>query len=508
MRSAGGLAGKMVLLTTILASGMAFLDGSVVNVAIPVIQTEFNADLAQIQWIINGYTLILASLILISSVLGDKFGRKKIFTYGITVFIFASFLCGISRNISQLIFFRFFQGLGAAMMVPGSLSIINVYYDKSVRGRAIGLWSGFSGGIAALGPFLGGVFVQFLGWSSIFFINIPLGLLALFLAIRFIPETKNNDSTRIDILGAILIFISLFGITYGLITGPIEGWSRLTSSSLILGIISFIAFIMIESLSRSPLIPFKIFKSSLVKGANIATLFLYFALSGAIFFLILNFEQIQHYPPLLAGFGISPAIILITFLSGFGGTLADKIGPRIPMILGPLIVSSGIFLITLAGRNANYFLQFMPGLILIGLGMSIVIAPLTKSALAVEYKFSGAASGINNAVARIAGLMAITLLSAVVVFTFDNQLQNSLSKLNLQKEEKQKILIQKNRISGIKIPPNFDANLKKSTQTAIDDSSIYAFRWVMGINAFLALTSSFTSALTIHNGDSKKPKMN
>lgn len=494
------LEGKLILTSTILASGMAFLDGSVVNIAIPTIQAKLNATITGIQWVVNGYTLMLCALILISGALGDRFGRKRVFSLGISVFILTSFLCSVAQTITQLEIFRALQGIGGAMMVPGSLSIINIAFEEHVRGRAIGLWSGFAGGVAALGPFLGGWLVQYFGWPSIFYINIPLGLLALFLAIRYIPETRNHDSTKIDIIGTVLIFLSLLGISYGLISVPDLGWGNpIIILSLIVGIVSFGLFIFAEQKVKDPLVPFHIFSSPLVVGANLATLFLYFALSGVIFFLVLNFQQVQHYSPVIAGLGLLPTILLITFLSGTGGTLADKIGPRIPMIVGPLIVSIGMALLVLPGKNANYFTQFLPGLVLFGVGMSIVIAPLTKSALAVEEKYSGAASGVNNAVARVAGLLAVALLGLVVVSLFTGQLSHRMVSSQLKQPEQHQIMLQQEKLGGITIPQSFSANSKIIAQNAIDDSFINGFRWAMGINALLAFLSAVTSFFTIHN---------
>lgn len=492
------LEGKLILLATILASGMAFLDGSVVGIALPAIQTQFQATITGLQWVVNGYALMLCALILISGALGDRFGRKKIFMYGIALFIFSSFLCSIANSITLLSLFRALQGIGAAMMVPGSLSIINLAFEESIRGRVIGLWSGLAGGVSALGPFVGGWLVQTLGWQSIFYMNIPLGLLALFLTIRYVPESRNLESTKIDLTGAVLVFLSLLGMAYGLISVSDLGWHNpLIIASLVGGIASFIAFLIGEKRSKEPLVPFHIFQSSLVTGANLATFFLYFALSGVIFFLVLNFQQIQHYSPIFAGLGLLPTILLITFLSGPGGTIADKYGPRCPMILGSLIVTVGMILLMLPGRNANYFTQYLPGLILFGLGMSLVIAPLTKSALAVESKYSGAASGVNNAVARVAGLLAVALLGAIVVFIFESQLHQRMISLPITPSEKSQIMTQQTKLAGIEIPATFTDHSKHMTQTAIEDAFIYSFRWAIGMNAFFAFLSAVVSFLMI-----------
>lgn len=492
--------GKLILFATILASGMAFLDGSVVNIAIPTLQSKLHATITDVQWIVNGYALFLCSLLLISGALGDRFGRKKIFLAGIVVFILSSLLCGISQTTRQLILFRMLEGVGGAMMVPGSLSIIDAAFQEKTRGAAIGIWSGFSGGLAALGPFVGGWLVQALGWQSIFYINIPLGLVAVFITWRYVPEMKSATARRADIPGALFIFLSLLGITYGLITGPVNGWSNATIwGSMLGGFLFLILFVIAEVREKEPLVPLNMFKSSLVAGANLVTFFLYFALSGVIFFLVLNFQQIQHYPPILAGLGLLPPILLITFLSGPAGFLADRIGPRIPMIIGPLIVAIGMFLLTLSGLHANYFQQYMPGLIMFGLGMSLVIAPLTKSALAVDQRFSGAASGVNNAVARVAGLLAVALLGAIMFSLFTTQLQNRITSSGLPTAQQHQILSQGNKMAGIEIPRNLDSHAKMMSQTAIEDAFIYAFRRIMAINVFLAFSSAVVSFFLIKN---------
>jgi len=491
--------GKWILAATILASGMSFLMSTAVSVALPTIQKSLNTSISGMQWIINSYTLTLAVLILISGSLGDLFGRKRIFSYGIIVFVIGSLLSGFSNSIGQLITFQAFTGIGAAMMIPGSLAIINSCFVEEQRGRAIGLWAGFSGGIAALGPFIGGFLVQTISWQSIFFVNVPIGIIAYFTAIKFVPESKNPDARKLDWLGTIFIALALLGISIGLIRGPLAGWSnQFVLFSLISGLIAFIIFIFIENKIKEPMVPFKIFKNPLITGANIATLFLYFALNGVIFFLVLNFQQIQGYSPIAAGLGLLPPIVLITFLSGPAGSLADKIGPRFQMITGPFIVAIGMSLLIFSGINGNYFTRFFPGLVLFGIGMALVIAPLTKSALSVEQKFSGVASGINNAISRIAALMAIAVLGAVVISLFTNNLNETISASALNNQEKTQILSQSDKLGGIEIPTNFNDNDRTTAQNAVNESFVFGFRWAMGISAFLALLSSVIAFFTIN----------
>lgn len=501
----GNLRGTFVLFVTILASAMAFLDGSVVTIASPTIQIRLQATIGNIQWVLNGYLLMLASFILISGVLGDKLGRKKIFLGGIGVFVVSSVLCGLSSSIVQLIIFRILQGLGAALMVPGSLSILHVSFDEKVQGKVIGLWSGLAGGVTALGPFVGGFLVQTFGWQSIFYINVPLGIMAFLLTVVCIEESRDPNAAPIDIIGALLLFVSLLGFAYGLIQGPQVGWNNLPIwGSLSGGLMAAVAFIFSEKRSMHPLIPFTIFRSPLVTGANLVTLFLYFALNGLLFFLSLNLQQMQHFSPIYAGAGLLPSILLITFFSGYGGSLADKIGPRKPMILGPLLVGIGMTLLAFTGLHANYFISFLPPLVLFGVGMSLVIAPLTKSALAVSPVHSGAASGVNNALARIAGLLAIALLGIVVLGIFSYVLPRNLSSAGVSSSQQHAFIIQENKLGAMRIPVTISADQRAVVQEAIDRSFLRGFQIAMAICGLLAFISSWIAYKIIPKGSTMK----
>jgi len=486
---------KWVLIAATMASGMTFFMGTATLIALPTIQKALNATLSDIQWVVTSYALTLAVLILVSGLLGDHFGRKKIFSYGILTFTAGALLSGFSQNIGQLISFQVLQGLGAAMMVPGSLALINVCFPLKERGKAIGLWSGYSGGIAVFGPLLGGFIVDNFNWHFIFFMIVPFGLLAWLITKKHVPESKNPDARAIDWLGTFYIALALFGISFGLIQGPSKGWVGLPAFSLIIGLTAFILFYLSQKRSKHPIIPLEIFKNKIVVGANIVTFFLYFSLQGLIFFLVLNFQQFQGYSATLAGMGLLPSIIIITFLSGPSGGLADKIGPRTQMILGPLIVALGIASMILPGLGVNYFIGFLPGLILFGGGMALVIAPLTKSALSVSEKFSGVASGLNNAIARVAFLMAVAVMGAVVVSIFSSQLSDNLSPLPAEQE--QVIMDQAAKFGEIEIPEGFSPDSRETTERAINNAFLYSFRWNMGIMAMLALLSSWIAYVFI-----------
>lgn len=498
--SVGSSTGRWILLATLLASGTAFLMGTAVIVALPVIQSYFRIGITGIQWVINAHLLSLAALLLIGGSLGDRFGRKRIFIVGIAIFAVGAILSGFARTIGLLIGFQALQGVGSALMIPQSLALINAYFAENQRGQAIGLWAGLSGGIAALGPWLGGWMVESFSWQAVFFMTVPLSILALVVTLIFIPESRNPGARKVDWLGTLFIFLGLLGIAYGLITGPVAGWDTpVVLMGLIGGPVAIIIFIVTELRQTEPLVPLHLFRNPLVAGANSVTFVLYFALNGVIFFLVLNLQQVQGYSPATAGLGLLPPIVLIAFLAGPAGALADRIGPRLQMVVGPLIVALGMALLTLGGPDASYLKHFLPGLVLFGLGMSLVIAPLTKCALAVEPQFSGAASGVNNAVSRVAALMAVAVLGAIVFSTFTTRLNDTISASELPQEQQIQILSQSDRLGGIIIPDTFDETTRTVAINAIRESFVYGFRWAMGICAVLALAGALLSAITIHS---------
>ncbi len=491
--------GRWILLAAILASGTAFLMGTAVIVALPTIQSYFHISITGIQWVVNAHLISLAALLLIGGSLGDHFGRKRIFIFGIILFATGAVLSGLAKTIGLLITFQALQGVGSALMIPQSLAIINACFSENQRGQVIGLWAGLSGGIAALGPWLGGWLVETFFWQAVFFMTVPISILALIVTSIFVPESKNPGARQLDWLGTLFIFLGLLGIAYGLISGPVAGWNTpLVLIGLIGGPIAIILFIVAELRQPEPLVPLQIFKNPLVTGANTVTFFLYFALNGIIFFLVLNLQQVQGYSPAKAGLGLLPPIVLITFLSGPAGALADRIGPRLQMILGPVIVALGMVLLTIGGTDASYFKHFLPGLILFGIGMALVIAPLTKSALSVEPRFSGSASGVNNGVSRIAALMAVAVLGAIVISTFTTRLDDTISASSLTQEEQRQILSQSDKLGGIVIPNTFDETTRQLARNAIRESFVYGFRWAMGIRAALALTGALVSFVTFH----------
>lgn len=496
--------GRWILLATILASGTAFLAGTAVPVALPAIQASFNTAFSGIQWVVNANLLSLGALILIGGALGDQYGRKRIFMLGMTLFGVAAFFSGFAPSIDVLLGLQALQGMGSALMVPQSLAIINDCFAESERGRAIGLWAGISGGIAALGPLAGGWLIDKSSWSAVFFMVVPVSIAALCITFFFVPGIAPSESRKLDWPGAIAIFIGLFGLAYGLMSGPGAGWeSTAVLVSLVVGALATGLFIFIETRQPKPLVYLRIFRNPLVAGANAVTLLVYFGLNGIIFFTVLNLQQVRGYSPAEAGLALLPPIVLITFLTWPTGALADRIGPRLQMIPGPLLVSAGMALLTMGGLNADYLRHFLPGLTLFGIGMAMVIPPLTKCALSVEPRFSGSASGINNGIARVAGLLAVAILGIVVIPLFHTRLAAEIGQSNLTGQEQQQILAQADKLAGIIIPDTFAEAAKQEALSAIRSAFIYGFRRAMAACAVLAFGGAMVSVALIHNNTNK-----
>jgi EmrB/QacA subfamily drug resistance transporter len=472
---------------------------SAIAVALPSIQDHFGANIAGVQWVVNSHLLALSSLLLFGGSLGDRLGRKKVFLLGMLIFMVGALLSGFAWSMASLIGFQALQGLGSALMVPQSLAIINACFQEGERGRAIGLWAGISGGIAALGPWLGGWLVETSGWPAVFWMTLPVIVLAFIATARMVPENRDPEAGKLDKLGTLLILLGLLGLAYGLVSGPAEGWAApLVLIGLIGGMAAVAAFIVVETHKSDPLVPLHILKNPLVSGANACTLLLYFAFNGMVIFTVLNLQQAQGYSPTEAGLGLLPPIVIITFLAAPAGALADRLGPRPQMVGGPLLVAAGIALLATGDVNASYLRNFLPGLATAGVGMALIIAPLTKSALSVQTRFSGSASGVNNAVARIAGFLAVAVVGAIMVSTFAPELKSTIGTSGLTTEEQTQITSQYDRLGGIVIPEDFSEPARVVAETAIRGSFVFSFRRAMGVCAMLAAAASAISLASIH----------
>ncbi len=408
-------AGRWVLTATVLGSGMALLDSTVVNVALRVLGQDLDAGLAQLQWVTNGYLLTLASLILLSGALGDRFGRRRIFVIGVVAFTVASVVCAVAQSPNQLILARVVQGVGGALLTPASLAIIQSSFAPRDRARAIGAWAGLGGIAAAIGPFVGGWLVQYASWRWVFLINVPLALVTVVVAVRHVPESHDPESSgRFDLTGAALGVLALAGITFALIEAQTMG-APVVVASAATGVLASVAFILVERVARPAMMPTHLFGSLQFSAANAMTLLVYAALGAITFFVVLQLQVVSGYGPLAAGLSMLPITIVMLLLSPRAGDLVGRIGPRLPMTVGPLVCGAGAAVLSGVGASANYWAEVLPGVAVFALGLTTLVAPLTSTVLAaVPDRHAGIASGINNAVARGGSLLAVAALPAVV----------------------------------------------------------------------------------------------
>jgi EmrB/QacA subfamily drug resistance transporter len=484
-------AGRAVLVATILASSMVFIDGSAVNVALPVLQRDFGASAAQAQWVVESYALFLAALILVGGVMGDRFGRKRVFLIGTIAFAVCSLFCGLAPSIETLIAARSAQGVAAALLTPASLAIISAtFVDETERGRAIGTWSGFTSITAAGGPVLGGWLVENASWRWVFTMNLPLALIVIAVALRGVPESRDEDAGQLDLAGAALATIGLGALTFGLIEAPNRGWQdSLVLIALVVGVIALATFVYVEAHVDSPMMPLGLFRSSTFAGVNLLTLLLYGAFGGALFWLPFNLIQVQNYSATVAGAAFLPAILILFGLSRWTGGLIGRFGARLPLTVGPSIVAVAFLLFALPGVGGSYWTTFFAPAVVLGIGMAITVPPLTTAVMsAVPTNQAGTASGINNAVARTAGLLAVAVFGIIVSTAFARSLTQRLGELpELSPEVRDAVLAQRADLAAAQPPPGIDLNLAGQIAAAIDWSFVDGFRLAMYVGAVMAL---------------------
>ena len=493
---------------TIIGSSMAFIDGTVVNVALPALQASFHATVVDVQWVVESYGLILGALILVGGSLGDLFGRRLMFLLGVAIFALASAYCGFASNIHQLILARSVQGAGAALLVPGSLAIISVAFDEKSRGAAIGTWSGFTAITTAVGPVLGGWLIQHGSWRWVFFINLPLAAAVIVLSLWHIPESRSADAGRIDWRGALAVTLGLGGLVYGFIESPEMGWGQpLVLASLVLGCGCLILFLFVEANVKSPMVPLALFASPSFSGTNLLTLFLYGAI-GIFFFLFpLNLIQVQGYSPTATGAAMLPLILLIFLLSRWSGGLVARYGARLPLIIGPLVVALGFILFAVPSIGGGYWKSFFPGVIVLGSGMAITVAPLTTVVMnSAGQDRVGAASGINNAVARVASVLAIAVLGIVMVKAFGSHLNRSLAHLSLPPGALAVLQLGEIRLAGLPVPAGLSPATTAALREMIAEAFVFGFRIIMLICAVLSVVSSAVAWLMVPKNSRHSPR--
>jgi EmrB/QacA subfamily drug resistance transporter len=422
LRSASG---RWVIAATVLGSGMASIDATVVGIALPTIGRDFNAGVSELQWVTNAYTLALAGLLLLGGSLGDRFGRRRLFVIGSVWFAAASMICAVAPDAQALIAARALQGVGAALLMPGSLAILQASFAASDRPKAIGTWSGLGGVATAIGPFVGGWLIGAASWRLIFFINVPVAIAVVAVASRHVPESRDPTSAgRIDVAGAVLVSSGLAGVVYGLTEAASRGWAApVTVVSIGAGVTLLVAFLVAEARRRAPMMPLGVFRSGQFSGANAVTFVVYGGLGGALFLLPIQLQQVIGFSPLAAGTALLPITVIMLVLSSRSGALAARIGPRLQMSVGPLLVAAGLALMSRIGAGGDYVSEVLPAVVVLGFGLAVTVAPLTAAVLAAApIEHSGIASAINNDVARIAGLIAVAVLPTIAGLTGDSYL--------------------------------------------------------------------------------------
>jgi EmrB/QacA subfamily drug resistance transporter len=480
------------LIATILASSMAFIDGTVVNVALPALQSALHASGTDIQWVVESYALLLASLLLLGGSLGDLYGRRRIFLSGVLLFAVGSSWCGLSSSMTSLIAARGLQGIGAALLVPGSLAIISASYAEAERGRAFGTWSSFTAITAAIGPVLGGWLVENASWRWVFFINLPIAVIVISISLWRVPESRDEAANqRLDWLGATLVTFGLGAITYALINGSAttSGPEAVNWILGLAGVGALLCFLIVESRSPAPMVSLHLFRSRDFSGANLLTFLLYAPLGGILFFFPLDLIQVQRYSATQAGAALLPLIVLIFLLSRWSGGLVARYGARLPLTVGSFTAAAGFALFLRPGIGGAYWNTFFPAVVVLGIGMAVSVAPLTTAVMeSVPSSVAGIASGVNNAVSRTAGLLAIAVFGLVLSAGFNRTLNRSLSRMQLSPTVRQSVEVQRSKLAGAQIG-------EPVVMHAFDEAFVSGYRDVIWISVGMALLSTLSAQM-------------
>ncbi len=482
------------LAATILGSSMSFIDGSAVNVALPAMQHSLDMSIDGAQWVVAGYLLTLGAFVLVGGAAGDRYGRRLVFLIGAAAFAVASIACGIAPNTAFLIGARVAQGIAGALLVPGSLAIITSVFPEAERGRAIGTWAGASGLTTALGPVLGGWLVDVSTWRSIFYINVPLALLVIAIGILRVPESRGAPAidARLDWVGGGLAVVALGAVSFGLTAAVRRGWGDpAVYGAIVVGLAVLAAFVAFEARVRSPMVPLHLFRSRVFSGMNLLTLLLYGALAGTFFFLPFDLIHIHGYSAAEAGASFLPFVLIFGILSRWSGALVARFGARMMLTVGPAIIAIGIMMLAIPGVGGSYWATFFPGLLVFGAGMAIAVAPLTATVIgAVDHRLSGTASGINNAVSRVAGLLVVAVMGSVAAGAFAAGLDDRLAALHTPAPVRAAVEAEAPKLADARVPDMVALDARPQIDTALKDSFVRAFRVVILANGALALLAA------------------
>jgi EmrB/QacA subfamily drug resistance transporter len=488
--------GRWVLLATILASSMSFLDSTVVNVALPTLQRDFRAELSSIAWVVDAYVLTLTAFILLGGSFGDIFGRRRALRLGLIVFSAGSLLCGIAPTLLLLDFARAVQGLGGALLVPSSLAILTASFDPSERGRAIGLWASLSGIGAAIGPLAGGLLVDTISWRGIFFLNLPIAVFVFVVALPKVPESRDADAVRqIDVPGATIAAVFLAGLTFALIEGSQLGWtSPAVLAGFVVGALGSVAFLATERRSGHPMVPLSIFANRTFSAVNLATLTIYAALGGASLYLVLDVQQGRGFSAVVGGASLLPLTLTLLIGSPIAGRLADRVGPRIPMTIGPALAGTGLLVAAATAHASSYWTSVLPSVLIFAVGLALTVAPLTTAVLsALGPSHAGIASGVNSAVARFGGLVAVAILPALSLAGFTHGLEQRLSFSAIDPAVRNEILAARAEQGALSPAAHLSSGERAAVVDVVRDAFADGFRWVMLVCAFLLYTGAAIS---------------
>lgn len=493
---------KWILAATIIASTMAFSDMTIVNVALPVLQEKLGASFAEVQWVVESYTLVLAAMILVGGAIGDLFGRRRVFSIGIVIFALASAGCGLAPDPATLVIARGVQGFGAALMMPGSLAIVSASFPRERQGDAIGLWSVSTGISMAVAPAFGGWLIDTFSWHAAFLINLPLAALALLITLRHVPESRSSHARSLDLVGMVLAILGLGALTYGLIAAGEHGFADpRASGSMLGGAVVLVLFVLAEKRARDPMVPLKMFKLPSFGGVQAYTFLLWAALHGTTFFVPFRLMQVQGLKPTEAGMALLPLIVIASLLSRWFGRLADKVDPRMLLVGGAILTGCGFFLLAVPDANTNYLIGFMPPLILMGLGMGMCQVPVTVVALnAAGPSHVGTSSAINNMAARTGGLIAIAVFGLVLAHGYGAALTPALKSAGLPEAAQAALELQRAKLAGSTVPVGLTPEQQAAATAAIKSAFITGYRWAMLVAGAMAWFSALVALRFIRGG--------